>query len=105
MPKPFGGISQPHIIVFTGAYATLPIARFNGCLANESGSLSHSRRCPEDGLMRMVYQFFGSSAIIVLAVGLTIASLQFVRPSHCQRVCMEPTQAPCPDGTCRFGEP
>jgi hypothetical protein len=54
--------------------------------------------------MRVVFQLLGSSIIIVLAVGLTIASLQFIRPVQCQRVCVEPAQAPCPDGACRFRE-
>ena len=52
--------------------------------------------------MRVLAQILGSCIIVVLAVGLTIASLQFIRPAQCQRVCVEPAQAPCPDGACRY---
>ena len=54
--------------------------------------------------MRVVFQLLGSTIIIVLAVGFTIASLQFIGPVQCQQVCIEPAQAPCPDGACRFRE-
>jgi len=42
--------------------------------------------------------------IILLATGLTVASLQYIRPMDCQRLCQEPIQAPCPSGSCRSGE-
>lgn len=42
--------------------------------------------------------------IIVLAIGLALLSLTYVRPSNCQQLCAEPEYAPCPTGACRFGE-
>jgi hypothetical protein len=44
------------------------------------------------------------SGIIVLAVGLALVSLEFVRPVDCQRFCDAPEQTPCPSGACRPGE-
>jgi len=45
-----------------------------------------------------------STVSLVLGVGLTVASLWYVRPSTCERVCDEPEQVPCPSGACRIGE-
>jgi hypothetical protein len=42
--------------------------------------------------------------IILLAIGLTIASLAFVRPETCQRLCGAPEPALCPRGACLPGE-
>jgi hypothetical protein len=42
--------------------------------------------------------------IILLAIGLTIASLQYVQPSSCLQLCVLPTQVDCPSGSCRLGE-
>lgn len=44
------------------------------------------------------------SATLVLATGLTIGSLGFVRPVNCQRFCDAPQQIPCLPGACRNGE-
>ena len=44
------------------------------------------------------------SAILCLAIALTVVSLAFVRPVNCQRLCGELEPAPCPSGACRFGE-
>lgn len=44
------------------------------------------------------------SAFLVLATGLTVASLGFVRPVNCQRFCDASRQTPCPPGACRNGE-
>jgi hypothetical protein len=43
-------------------------------------------------------------ALLVLATALTLVSLRFVRPVHCQRFCDAPDQIPCPPGACRNGE-
>lgn len=43
-------------------------------------------------------------AILCLAIGLTVASLAFVRPVNCQRLCGDLDPTPCPSGACRFGE-
>ncbi len=48
------------------------------------------------------YIIFG--VITLLAIGLTIASLRYVRPLNCQRLCDLPEQLPCPSGACRLGE-
>lgn len=42
--------------------------------------------------------------IILLAIGLTVTSLRYVRPLNCQRFCDLPEQMPCPSGSCRAGE-
>lgn len=42
--------------------------------------------------------------ILLLATGLTVLSLRFVRPADCQQLCDAPEQSPCPRGACRFGE-
>ncbi len=44
------------------------------------------------------------AATLLLAVGMALGSLRFVRPANCQTLCSEPLQAPCPTGACRFGE-
>ena len=44
------------------------------------------------------------SVIILLAIGLTIASLRYVRPLNCQQFCDLPEQLNCPSGSCRSGE-
>ncbi len=48
------------------------------------------------------YVFF--SVIILLATGLTIGSLRYVRPSNCLQFCDLPKQLTCPIGSCRSGE-
>lgn len=48
------------------------------------------------------YILFG--VITLLAIGLTVASLRYVRPLNCQRFCDLPEQMPCPSGSCRAGE-
>jgi hypothetical protein len=40
----------------------------------------------------------------LLAIGLTVASLGFVRPVNCQRFCDAPRGIPCAPGACRNGE-
>ncbi len=40
----------------------------------------------------------------LLAIGLTFASLLYVRPKDCNRLCGAPEGTPCPIGACRFGE-
>jgi len=42
--------------------------------------------------------------IILLATGLSLLSLRFVRPADCQRLCDAPAESPCPSGACRAGE-
>jgi hypothetical protein len=42
--------------------------------------------------------------ILVLAVGLALASLQYVRPVVCLGLCRLSEERPCPYGSCRFGE-
>jgi hypothetical protein len=42
--------------------------------------------------------------ILLLGIGLSVATLRVVIPADCQRLCMEPEQAPCPRGSCRGGE-
>ena len=42
--------------------------------------------------------------IILLATGLTVASLAYVRPPDCQRFCDLPVHLPCSSGSCRAGE-
>lgn len=41
---------------------------------------------------------------VLLAIGLTVASLGFVRPVNCQRFCDTSKQIPCSPGACRNGE-
>ena len=41
--------------------------------------------------------------IILLAIGLTVASLRFVRPVDCQSFC-DTSEQTCPSGSCRPGE-
>jgi hypothetical protein len=41
---------------------------------------------------------------VLLAIGLTVASLGFVRPVNCQHFCDAPRGIPCPSGACRNGE-
>ncbi len=40
-------------------------------------------------------------AIVALAIGLTLASLSYVRPADCRQLCTTDT---CPPGHCRFRE-
>jgi hypothetical protein len=54
--------------------------------------------------MKILKAILMYGAILVLASGLTIASLGFVRPANCQRFCDAPDQIPCPPGACRNGE-
>jgi hypothetical protein len=42
--------------------------------------------------------------IFLLAIGLTVLSLNYVRPADCQRFCDLPKGVPCPSGSCRSGE-
>jgi hypothetical protein len=42
--------------------------------------------------------------IALLAIGLAVASLGFVRPLDCQRACDEAEGIPCTAGACRFRE-
>ena len=42
--------------------------------------------------------------IFVLATGLTVLSLRFVRPVDYQRVCDDSEDIPCTTGACRIGE-
>lgn len=54
--------------------------------------------------MKTRYSISAQALFLVLAVGLTLGSLLYVRPPNCQSPCMEPEHAPCPDGTCRLTE-
>ena len=40
----------------------------------------------------------------LLAIGLTFASLLYVRPRDCRLQCDTPPGTPCPSGACRIGE-
>jgi hypothetical protein len=40
----------------------------------------------------------------LLAIGLTFASLLYVRPQDCGLACDAPQGTPCPSGACRIGE-
>ncbi len=42
--------------------------------------------------------------IFLLATGLTLASLLYVRPANCTSFCGEAIQAKCPPGSCLAGE-
>ena len=42
--------------------------------------------------------------ILLLAIGLTLASLEYVRPAVCNSFCDLPKGVPCPSGSCRSGE-
>ncbi len=46
--------------------------------------------------------FYG--LILLIATGLTLFSLRFVRPATCQTFCDAPEQSSCPPGACRYGE-
>ena len=54
--------------------------------------------------MKALNSVFLYGIIVLLATGLSLLSLRFVRPADCQRVCDAPEQAPCPSGACRAGE-
>lgn len=54
--------------------------------------------------MRFADSCMTTVVIIVLAIGFSIASLRSVQPANCQTLCDEPERAPCPTGSCRFGE-
>jgi hypothetical protein len=54
--------------------------------------------------MKQSGSFILYGVIILLAIGLTLASLRYVRPLDCQRFCDLPEQVPCPSGSCRAGE-
>ncbi|HEX6288715.1 MAG TPA: hypothetical protein VFZ66_05965 [Herpetosiphonaceae bacterium] len=40
----------------------------------------------------------------IAAILMTLGSIAYVRPANCHTLCSEPEQAPCPSGSCRFGE-
>ncbi len=50
--------------------------------------------------MRLSNPILLYGSIILLAVGLTVVSLGFIRPADCQSFCDAPDQALCPSGTC-----
>jgi hypothetical protein len=54
--------------------------------------------------MKAYKTYLPFAVIILLAIGLTIASLQYVQPSNCLQLCDLPAQADCPSGSCRLGE-
>jgi hypothetical protein len=42
--------------------------------------------------------------ILLLSIGLTIASIKYIQPANCLGLCDLPTQVDCPSGSCRLGE-
>lgn len=54
--------------------------------------------------MKPLNSYISYGVIILLAIGLTVASLRYVRPADCQRFCDKPEPTPCPSGSCRSGE-
>lgn len=54
--------------------------------------------------MKPLNSILSFGVIILLAIGLTVVSLRFVRPVDCQTFCEAPEEAPCPSGSCRSGE-
>ena len=54
--------------------------------------------------MKNLHSVLLYGAIFILAAGLTLASLMYIRPAVCERACGEPEGAPCPSGACRIGE-
>jgi hypothetical protein len=54
--------------------------------------------------MKLSNSFVIYGIILLLAIGLTIASLRYVRPKNCQQFCDLPEQLTCPSGSCRSGE-
>jgi hypothetical protein len=54
--------------------------------------------------MKTVSPYLSYILIFLLATGLTILSLNYVRPVDCQRFCDLPENIPCPSGSCRSGE-
>jgi hypothetical protein len=54
--------------------------------------------------MKSLNSYISFSLIILLAIGLTISSLRYVRPKNCQQFCDLPEHLTCPSGFCRSGE-
>jgi hypothetical protein len=54
--------------------------------------------------MLPTYSKLALAPIILLAICLTLLSLNFVRPVNCWALCGEPDLAACAVGTCRFGD-
>ncbi|MEJ2303269.1 MAG: hypothetical protein P8Y14_17210 [Anaerolineales bacterium] len=54
--------------------------------------------------MKTVNSYLPYALIFLLAIGLTILSLRYVRPVDCQGFCDLPRGVPCPSGSCRSGE-
>ena len=57
-----------------------------------------------DVVMNFSKSYIGAGIILILAIGLTLASLEYVRPVDCQSFCDLPKGATCPRGSCRSGE-
>ncbi len=55
-------------------------------------------------IMKPSHNIILFGVILLLAAGLTIFSLRYVRPSSCQELCDLPEPSPCPSGACREGQ-
>ena len=54
--------------------------------------------------MKLSKSYIVLGIILLLAIGLTLASLEYVRPAVCNSFCDLPKGALCPRGSCRAGE-
>ena len=54
--------------------------------------------------MQTIHAKLAAAVIVLLAIGLTLLSRNFVRPVNCQSLCSAPEGTACPAGACRFYE-
>ena len=59
---------------------------------------------PYNKIMRPSYPILRYGFLLLLAIGLTVLSGNFVMPADCQAACDRSSSAPCPPHTCGFGE-